>query len=317
MDNTHEPTGGDPAQESRPTEQFWPMSRGPGGSYGRGQQNPGDQNRAYADPWSPGPGYQGPQYQGPQGGPGDGHRRRNPLHWTAGLVAAGALAIGGIAAGVSLAGHSTPAASTSAAGGVAGPSAQAAALSTALNSADAPGTLALTSSSGPDTSAADTATAGHPCASAEKSARAARRAGHPAAARAVLRAAGARCRGWRHRLARVALLRGIDGQFTFRGKGGTIRTLAFQRGIVQSASGSTVVVHAADGTTWTWDLVSSTVVRENGNKTSTSALATGEPVWVGGPVVSGAKDARLVVIRPPSAPSAPSSPSPPPSASGS
>ena len=150
-----------------------------------------------------------------------------------------------------------------------------------------------------------------------KAARAARRAGHPAAARAVLRAAGARCLGWRHRLARVALLRGIDGQFTFRGKGGTIRTLAFQRGIVQSASGSTVVVHAADGTTWTWDLVSSTVVRENGTKTSASALATGEPVWVGGPVVSGAKDARLVVIRPPSAPSTPSSPSPSPSASGS
>ena len=143
-----------------------------------------------------------------------------------------------------------------------------------------------------------------------KAARAARRAGHPAAARAVLRAAGARCLGWRHRLARVALLRGIDGQFTFRGKGGTIRTLAFQRGVVQSASGSTVVVHAADGTTWTWDLVSSTVVRENGNKTTASALATGEPVWVGGPVVSGAKDARLVVIRPPSAPSSPSSPSP-------
>jgi hypothetical protein len=309
MDNTHEPAGGDPAQESRPTEQFWPMVQGPGGSYGRGQHNPGDQHRADQDPWYPGPGY-----QGPPPGPGAGPRRRSPLHAAAGLVAAGALAIGGIAAGVSLAGHSTPAASTSAAGGVAGPSAQAAALSSTLNAADAPGTLALTSSSGTGTSAATagTATAGHPCANAVKAARAARAAGH--AARAARRAAGGRCLGWRHRLARVALLRGIDGQFTFRGKGGTIRTLAFQRGVVQSASGSTVVVHAADGTTWTWDLVSSTVVRENGSKTAASALATGEPVWVGGPVVSGAKDARLVVIRPPSAPS---SPSPSPSASGS
>ena len=109
----------------------------------------------------------------------------------------------------------------------------------------------------------------------------------------------------------MALRRGIDGQFTFRGKGGTIRSVAFERGIVQSASGGTIVVHAADGTTWTWDLVSSTVVRESGQKTTTSALTTGEPVWVGGPVVSGAKDARLIVIRPPSGSSAPASPSPP------
>jgi hypothetical protein len=116
---------------------------------------------------------------------------------------------------------------------------------------------------------------------------------------------------------RVTLLRGIDGQFTFRGKGGTIRTLAFERGIVQSVSGSDVVVRATDGTTWTWVLGSSTVVRESGSKTSTSALATGEPVWVGGPVVSGAKDARLVVIRPPSGSSASSSPSPSPSPSAS
>ena len=113
----------------------------------------------------------------------------------------------------------------------------------------------------------------------------------------------------------MALLRGIDGQFTFRGKGGTIRTLAFERGIVQSVSGSDIVVHAADGTTWTWDLVSNTVVRESGKKTSTSALSHGEPVWVGGPVVSGVKDARLVVIRPPSGSSRPASPAP--SASGS
>ncbi len=110
----------------------------------------------------------------------------------------------------------------------------------------------------------------------------------------------------------MALRRGIDGQFTFRGKGGTIRSVAFQRGIVQSASGGTIVVHATDGTTWTWDLVSSTVVRESGQKTTTSALATGEPVWVGGPVVSGAKDARLIVIRPPSGSSGSASPSPRP-----
>jgi hypothetical protein len=305
MDNTYEPPDGDPKEQSRPTEQFWPLSQGPGGNYGPGDQNPGDTN----------PGGQDPRYQAPPGGPG-GSRRRHPLSWTAGLVAAVALGAGGIVAGVALAGHSSPAASTSASGPVAGPDTQAAALNTALNSADASRALALTSSSG--TAVRGTSPAGraaHPCAAALKKARADRAAGHPAAARAALRAAGARCRALRHRLFRVALRRGIDGQLTFRGKGGTIRTVAFQRGLVMSASGSTVVVRAADGSTWTWDVVSSTVVRESGQKTSISALAMGEPVWVGGPVVSGVKDARLIVIKPPSSSPASSSPSPSPSAS--
>jgi hypothetical protein len=307
MDNMYQPPDGDPKEQSRPTEQFWPLSQGPGGNHGPGY--PGDQDPRYHDA----------RYQAAQGGPGAGPRRRHPLHWTAGLVAAAALGAGGIVAGVSLAAQSSPAASTSAAGPAAGPNAQAAALNTALNSADAASALALTSSSGAAVSggSAASAVAAHPCAAALKTARADRQAGHPAAARAALRAAGVRCRALRHRLFRADRRRGIDGQFTFRGKGGTIRTLAFQRGIVQSAGGSTIVVHAADGTTWTWDLVSSTVVRDSGKKTSTSALTTGEPVWVGGPVVSGAKDARLVVIRPPSGSSASSSPSPSPSPSAS
>jgi hypothetical protein len=245
----------------------------------------------------------------------DEPRRRPPLSWTVGLVAAVALAAGGIVAGISLAGHASPAAGTSvAAGRSGGPSTQAAALNTALNSADNPGTLALTSSSAAGgvagASASGAAAAAHPCAAARKAARAARQAGHPAVARAARAAAGPRCRELRRRVLRVALLRGIDGQFTFRGQGGTVRTLAFERGVIQSVSGSDVVVRAADGTTWTWDLVSNTVVRENGSKTSQSALATGEPVWVGGPVLSGVRDARLIVIKPPSGASASSSPSP-------
>ena len=290
MDNMYEPPGGDPKEESRPTEQFWPISHGPDASHRPGYQQPGYQDLRSQQP-----------------------RRRHPLSWTAGLVAAVALAAGGIVAGISLAGHSSPAASTSAAS-PGGPGTQAAALNTALNSADTPGTLALTSSSSAvgvaGASAAGAATTAHPCAAARKAARAARQAGHPAVARAARKAAGPRCRWLRRRIVRVALLRGIDGQFTFRGKGGTIRTLAFERGVVQSVSGSNIVVSAADGTTWTWDLVSNTVVREDGSKTSQSALATGEPVWVGGPVLSGVKDARLVVIRPPSGSPSPASPAP-------
>jgi hypothetical protein len=97
-------------------------------------------------------------------------------------------------------------------------------------------------------------------------------------------------------LGRLRRLGGVDGEFTFHNKTG-FHTLAFERGIVQSVSGSDVVIKAADGTTWTWQIVSDTVVRKNGAKTTTSALSAGETVFAGGPVVSGTKDARLIVIR--------------------
>ena len=97
-------------------------------------------------------------------------------------------------------------------------------------------------------------------------------------------------------LARLRALGGIDGEVTFHNSTG-FHTLAFERGTIQSVNGSNVVVSAPDGTTWTWLIVSNTVVRQYGRKTTTSALATGETVFAGGPVVNGAKDARLIVIR--------------------
>ena len=98
-------------------------------------------------------------------------------------------------------------------------------------------------------------------------------------------------------LGRLRALGGVHGEFTFQNKTG-FHTLAFERGAIQSVSGSQVVVRAPDGTTWPWLIVSDTVVRQNGNKTTIGALATGQLVFAGGPVVSGAKDARLIVIRP-------------------
>ncbi len=97
-------------------------------------------------------------------------------------------------------------------------------------------------------------------------------------------------------LGRLRRLGGVDGQFTFHNKTG-FHTLAFERGTIQSVSGSDVVIKAADGTTWTWQIVTDTVVRKNGAKTTTSALSAGETVFAGGPVVSGAKDIRLIVVR--------------------
>jgi hypothetical protein len=99
-------------------------------------------------------------------------------------------------------------------------------------------------------------------------------------------------------LGRLRRLGGVDGEVTFHGKTG-FRTLAFERGTIQSVSGSDVVIKAPDGTTRTWLIVSDTVVRKGGSKTTTSALSAGESVFAGGPVVNGAKDARLIVIRAP------------------
>src|SRR6266568_3710034 len=98
-------------------------------------------------------------------------------------------------------------------------------------------------------------------------------------------------------LGRLRHFGGVDGTATFHDKTG-FHTLSFERGIIQSVSGSDVVIKAADGTTWTWHVVSDTVVRKNGGKTTTSALSAGETVFAGGPVVGGARDARLIVIRP-------------------
>ena len=107
-------------------------------------------------------------------------------------------------------------------------------------------------------------------------------------------------------LARLRALGGIDGEVTFHNSTG-FHTLAFERGTIQSVNGSNVVVSAPDGTTWTWLIVSNTVVRQNGSKTTTGALAQGQSVFAGGPVVSGGKDARLIVIRPGSSSSGSSS----------
>jgi hypothetical protein len=108
-------------------------------------------------------------------------------------------------------------------------------------------------------------------------------------------AASATARHARWALGRLRRLGGVDGEFTFHAKTG-FRTLAFERGTIASVSGSNVVIKAADGTTWTWVTVSDTVVRQGGKKTATSALSPGETVFAGGPVVSGAKDARLIII---------------------
>ena len=112
-----------------------------------------------------------------------------------------------------------------------------------------------------------------------------------------------------HPLVRLRLLGGIHGEFTFETKSGP-RTIAYERGVIESVSGSDIVVQAKDGTTWTWVLESNTVIRQGGQRATASVLSDGEKVFAGGPVISGGYDARLIVVRPSSG-----SPSPAPAPS--
>ena len=112
--------------------------------------------------------------------------------------------------------------------------------------------------------------------------------GHPAAAMRL----HALCT---NPLLRLALIGGEYGQVTFKGKTSP-KTIAFERGTVESVTGSAVTVKAPDGTTWTWDLTASTAIHAAGQATAQARLATGDRVFVGGPVVSGARDARLIRI---------------------
>lgn len=106
----------------------------------------------------------------------------------------------------------------------------------------------------------------------------------------------------RGRLARLRRLSGLYGQFTFETKQGP-RTLAFERGTIESVAGDDVVVRAKDGTTWRWTLTSESAVREGGKRGADSKrgadgdLKPGELVFTGGPVTGSTRDVRLIVIR--------------------
>ena len=138
------------------------------------------------------------------------------------------------------------------------------------------------------------------------SARHLRATGHKAAARARLRACVRRflrrhggIRAARARLARLAFIarRAEHGQVTVATKNGP-KTIAFERGTVQSVSGGSVAVKAADGTTWTWQVGSTTRVFSGGHRAAASALADGQRVAVAGLVSGGTDHARRVLIRP-------------------
>lgn len=126
--------------------------------------------------------------------------------------------------------------------------------------------------------------------------------GHRAAARLRLRACIRRYVRLRLGLAevrlrrlRVLIHRADHGQITIQTKNGP-RTLAFERGAVQSASANSLVVRALDGTTWTWVVGSATRVVKAGQRVGAAALAVGQRVVVLGVLSSGSDQARRVLI---------------------
>jgi len=298
MSDQYGPSDADPAG-NQPTQPFWAGPEAPTPTPGWGAPA--------------GPGF--PRYQDP--GLAGQPKHRKALYWMAGLLAAVLLVSGGTIAGMRLTGGSPPA-SGDAAPGQAGPVAttqrEGILLNETLSDASAPGALSAagaTLTGGAGAAAADAqgglAAKGSVCARARRAARAAHRAGLRRLARRIGIGA-AHCRRARRRIFAFFLLRGVDGQFTVQTRNGT-KTLAFERGVIQSVNaGKSIMVKASDGTTWTWDLVSTTVVRDRQGRVSQSELTAGTQVWAGGPVVQGTKDARLIVVRPPQpAPVPPSS----------
>lgn len=296
MSNEYGQPDADPAG-NQPTQQFWAGPDAPTAIPAWGSQ-PG-----VAGP--PGPGHTGHPAPGLREQPRKDHRKA--LHWTAGLLAAALLAGGGTVAGMRLAANPSPGTSSGATTGQtgsAGTTQQGALLNETLSDASSPGALTVGATlTGGTAAAAGGAASGAAakapaCARARHVSRVARRAGLPRVSRR-LGIGAARCRLVRRRVFAFFLLRGVDGQFTIQTKKGT-KTLAYERGVIQSVNaGKSITVKASDGTTWTWDLVSTTVVRDRQGKLGQSALTAGTPVWAGGPVVQGTKDARLIVVRPP------------------
>ncbi len=263
------PEGG--AQDSWPTEELGPAWPGHG-QPGAGPRRPGPQlaGPPLAGPQPASPQLAGPRPAGPQPAAARGDRLRR---WGIGAAAATVLVLGGGAAAAALSGGSPSAPGSS--------GAPTTAMSALLSASSG-------SASGASSGAASGPAAAHRARCLQRAKRL-RSDGHPLAAGFVLR----RCA----RGARLRLLGGIHGQITFESKKGP-RTVDFERGTISSVSGSSVVVSAADGTTWTWGLVGNTVVRQDHKKAAASALSAGQRVFVGGPMSGTARDARLIVIRP-------------------
>jgi Domain of unknown function (DUF5666) len=97
-------------------------------------------------------------------------------------------------------------------------------------------------------------------------------------------------------LLRLAAVGGEYGQVTFQTKSGP-KTAAFERGTIDSVTGSSFVVQAPDGTKETWTITATTKMREIGNPQAKAQLTTGDQVLVIGQQTASGRDARLIGIH--------------------
>ncbi|MEU8265627.1 hypothetical protein AB0B89_00555 [Sphaerisporangium sp. NPDC049002] len=88
---------------------------------------------------------------------------------------------------------------------------------------------------------------------------------------------------------------GVHGEATVRARG-DFATYTWQRGAVTTASATSLTVKSADGVSWTWTVNSDTKIRKNGAKSTSSAVATGDTVFVLGRPDGDARTAQGVVV---------------------
>ena len=212
--------------------------------------------------------------------------RSRGLRWAAGIAVAAILIGGGTALAAGLTSSNTPATGVSLTGSTAPLSGQ---LGSVLGT-PAGGTVTGVSAGMPG---GGQVSPPGPLSGCLKAARSLRASGNVTAARAKRRSC---LRGLRGARWLRMLLRGEHGQITVRTKTGS-REIAFERGTITSVSAGQVVVTAADGTTWTWNLTAKTVVSRARHKVSATALARNEKVLVAGPVIGGVNDARHIAIH--------------------
>ncbi|GAA3842435.1 hypothetical protein GCM10022226_76400 [Sphaerisporangium flaviroseum] len=101
--------------------------------------------------------------------------------------------------------------------------------------------------------------------------------------------------GLRPRLGIRRGLIGVHGDATLR-RGTEFVAYTWQRGDVTAASGTSLTVRSADGVSWTWSVTGNTKIRKNGAKSTPSALATGDKVFVLGQPDGDARSAQGVVV---------------------
>jgi hypothetical protein len=86
----------------------------------------------------------------------------------------------------------------------------------------------------------------------------------------------------------------LYGETVTKDDDGTIETHVWQNGQVTSASGSSVTVRSANGTSWTWTLTGDTKLHKDGKALAAADLAEGDNVRVWGTRDGGTRTAATV-----------------------